>query len=169
MYKLKKYSYYKNILLNYDILYINNLIYNNDFIIYINNLKLFNFLMVSGSFGVFDDCINNYGNISLVLTKKYINKIFNYYFKFLSSDIFCIFISDLNKFLNIIKIFKDMNIFFFYSFKRNFSPLLNTNVILNQVEKYKNFQIFHYILFKIIFNIIILMLYYIILIIKYVK
>lgn len=167
MYKLKKYSYYKNILLNYDILYINNLIYNNDFIIYINCLKLSNFLMASGSFGIFDDYINNYDNISLVLTKKYINKIFNRHFKFLSSDIFCIFTSDLNKFLNIIKILKGVS--FFYSFKRNFSPLLNSNIILNQVEKYKNFQLFHYILFKLIFNIIILMLYYIVLIIKYLK
>lgn len=160
MYKLKKYSYYKNILLNYDILYINHLVCNNDFIIYINNFKLHNFLIASGLF-------NDTANIFLVLTKKYINKIFNCHFKFLSSNIFCIFISDLHKFLNVIKILKDVS--FFYSFKYNFSPLVNANVVLNQVEKYKNFQVFHYILFKLIFNIIILILYYIILIIKYLK
>lgn len=164
MYKLKKYSYYKNILLNYDILYINHLMCNNDFIIYIDNFKLYNSLI---TFGFSVDSINNFDNISLVLTKKYVNKIFNCHFKFLSSNVFCIFISDLHKFLNVIKILKDVS--FFYSFKYNFSSLVNKNLVLNQVEKYKNFQIFHYILFKLIFNIIILMLYYIILIIKYLK
>lgn len=166
MYKLKKYSYYKNILLNHDILYVNHLVCNNDFIIYINNFKSHNSLITVGPFV---DLINNFNfdNISLVLTRKYINKIFNGYFKFLSSNIFCIFISDLYKFLNVIKILKEVP--FFYSFKYNFSSLVNANIVLNQVEKYKNFQIFHYILFKLIFNIIILMLYYIILIIKYLK
>ena len=162
MYKLKTYNYYNNIVLNFNILYLNNLISNNNFIIFFNYGKLSNFNLLN-----LKNEISNQGCVSLVLNRKYINKIFSNYFNFLSSHTFCIFISDFNKFLNVVKLLN--NIIFFYSFKKKFSSALNKNTILNQLEKYKNFQVFHYIIFKIIYNIIILILYYITLIVKYLK
>lgn len=162
MYKLQTYNYYNNLLLNYNILYLNNLINNNNFIIFFNYSQLSNTSLLN-----LKNNIINEGSVSLVLNKRYIHKIFSNSFKFLSSHTFCIFISDFNKFLNVIKLLN--NITFFYSFKKSFSGVLNKNIILNQFEKYKNFQIFHYILFKVLFNILILILYYITLIVKYLK
>lgn len=162
MYKLKSYNYYKNLIQNYNILYLNNLINNNNFIIFFNYSQLSNLNLLNLKNEIIqENCI------SLVLNKKYIHKIFSNCFKFLSSHMFCIFISDFNKFLNIIKLLN--NITFFYSFKKFFSCILNKDKLLNQFEKYKNFQIFHYIIFKLICNIIILFIYYITLIIKYLK
>lgn len=162
MYKLQTYNYYNNLLLNYNILYLNSLINKSIFIIFFNYSQLSNTNLLN-----LKNNIINEGSISLVLNKRHIRKIFSSSFKFLSSHTFCIFIPDFNKFFNIIKLLN--NVTFFYTFKKSFSCVLNKNIILNQSEKYKNFQIFHYILFKILFNILILILYYITLIIKYLK
>jgi hypothetical protein len=164
MYKFKAYNYYNKLNLSYNILYLNYLINKNDFIIFFNQSKLSNRTLFN-----FKNSITNEGCVSLVLNKVYITKIFSNSFKFLSSHICCIFIYDFTKFLNIIKLLNNFNILFFYSFKKRFSLLLNEHNVLNQLVKHKDFKVFHYILFKTIFNILILILYYIIIILKYIK
>lgn len=162
MYKFKTYNYYNNLILNYNLLYLDKLIKYNLFIIFFNYNKLSNYnLLILKNEILKEDCI------SLTLNRKYINKMFFNYFNFLSSCIFCIFINNYFKFKQIVTILKDIN--FFYSYKKMFSNITNKTTILNQINIYKNLTFLHYIIFKIIFNIIIILLYYILSIIKFLK
>lgn len=162
MYKFKTYNYYNNLILNYNLLYLDNLIKFNLFIIFFNYNKItnYNLLCLKNEIAK-EDCI------SLTLNRKYINKIFSNYFKFLSSYIFCIFINNYNKFKKIINLLNNIN--FFYSYKKRFSNITYKINILNQINCYENFKYLHYIIFKIIFNIIIILLYFIGSIVKFIK
>jgi hypothetical protein len=160
MYKFKTYNYYNNLILNYNLLYLDNLIKLNLFIIFFNYNKLTNYnLLILKNEIEKEDCI------SLTLNRNYINKMFSNYFTFLSSYIFCIFINNYIKFKKIINILNNIN--FFYSYKKRFSNIVNKNLVLNQLNF--NLQYLHYITFKILFNILILLLYIIISILKFIK
>lgn len=162
MYKFKTYNYYNNLILNYNLLYLDNLIKFNLFIIFFNYNKLtnYNLLCLKNEISK-EDCVN------LILNRKYINRIFSNYFNFLSSHMFCIFINNYIKFKKIINLLNNIN--FFYSYKKRFSNIANKIVILNQINFYENLKYLHYIIFKVIFNIIIILLYYILSILKYLK
>lgn len=162
MYKFKTYNYYNNLILNYNLLYLDALIQFNLFIIFFNYNKLSNYnLLILKNEIEKEDCI------SLTLNRKYVNKMFFNYFSFLSSYIFCIFINNFIKFQKIIIILNDIN--FFYAYKKRFSNIVNKNIILKQIDFYVNLKYLHYIIFKIIYNIIIIILYFITCILKYIK
>ena len=78
MYKFKTYNYYNNLILNYNLLYLDNLIKFNLFIIFFNYNKLtnYNLLCLKNEIAK-EDCV------TLILNRKYINRIFLNYFKFL--------------------------------------------------------------------------------------
>jgi hypothetical protein len=160
MYKFKTYNYYNNLILNYNLLYLDNLIKFNLFIIFFNYNKLTNSTLL-----ILKNEIQKEDCISLTLNRNYINKMFCNYFTFLSSYIFCIFINNYFKFKKIINLLNNIN--FFYSYKKRFSNVVNKNIVINQLNF--NLQYLHYITFKIIFNIIILILYNIISILKFIK
>lgn len=162
MYQLKTKNYYNNLIFNYNVLNLDHLIKENKFIIFFNYNQLLNFNLLS-----LKNLILKENCISLVLNRKYINKIFSNYFTFLSASIFCIFILDITKFINIIKSLN--NIKFFFSFNNRFSNILNKNIILDQYKIYKNFYLLHFNISKILFNIIIILLYFIINLLKYIK
>lgn len=162
MYKFKTYNYYNNLIINYNLLYLDNLIKFNLFVIFFNYNKLSNYnLLILKNEIAKEDCI------SLTLNRKYINNMFFNYFNFLSSHIFCIFINNYIKFKKIVILLNTLN--FFYSYKKKFSNIVNKTIILNQINFYENLKYLHYIIFKIIFNIIIILLYFITSIVKYLK
>lgn len=161
MYKFKSYNYYNNLIFNYNLLYLDYLIKFNFFIIFLNYKKLSN-----NSLLYLKNEIQKNNCISLVLNRTYINKIFNNYFNFLSY-ILCIFISDNIKFIKIIQLLKDIN--FFYSYKKNFSNIISKDLINEQLNVFNNLKYLHYNIFKIIFNIINILLYFILGLLKYIK
>lgn len=162
MYKFKTYNYYNNLIINYNLLYLDYLIKFNFFIIFFNYNKVSNntLLYLKNEIQK-EDCI------SLTLNRNYIDKMFLNYFTFLSSYIFCIFINNNIKFYKIIKLLNNIN--FFYSYKKNFSNMINRDIMLKQIDLYSNFKYLHYIIFKIIFNIIVILLYFILCLLKYIK
>src|ERR1700759_5516120 len=99
-----------------------------------------------------------YSAKSMVIKAKYIKILF-------SNS--CIFINNMTQFLNIIKILK--NLTYFYSFNKCFSNITNSTFLLDQHNIYEYYIIFHYIIFKLINNIILIILIYISLFINLLK
>jgi hypothetical protein len=108
-----------------------------------------------------------YGGKSMVIKAKYIKILFSNSFAFIKSSCMCIFINNITQFLNIIKILK--NLIFFYSFNKCFSNITNSVLLLDQHNIYEYYIIFHYIIFKLINNIILIILIYISLFINLLK
>ena len=162
MYKFKSYNYYNNLLLNYNLLYLDNLIKCNLFIIFFNVHKITNTNLL-----FLKNEISKENCISLTLHKKYIYSIFKNYFSFLSSHIFCIFINNNIQFNNIIKLLSNIN--FFFSYKKRLSNIINKNNIIQQINSFNNLKFLHYIIFKILFNIIIIFMYFFLNLVKYLK
>lgn len=162
MYKFKSFNYYNNLIINYNLLYLDYLIKFNFFIIFFNYNKLSNTVLLNLKNEIQkEDCV------SLTLNKNYINKMFLNYFMFLSSYVFCIFINNNLKFFKIIKLLNNIN--FFFSYKKIFSNIVNKDIVLKQLDLYSNLKYLHYIIFKIIFNIIVILLYFILSVLKYIK
>jgi len=103
--------------------------------------------------------IFKYGSNSMVIKAKYIKVLFSNYFSFFKSACMCIFINDMNQFLNIIKILKNSS--FYFSFNKCFSNITNSETLLLQYNIYESLILLHYIIFKLINNIILIILFYI--------
>jgi hypothetical protein len=108
-----------------------------------------------------------YGAKSMVIKAKYIKILFSNSFAFIKSSCMCIFINNITQFLNIIKILN--NLTYFYSFNKCFSNIINSALLLDQHNIYEYYIIFHYIIFKLINNIILIILIYISLFINLLK
>jgi len=108
-----------------------------------------------------------YSAKSMVIKAKYIKILFSNSFTFIKSSCMCIFINNMTQFLNIIKILK--NLTYFYSFNKCFSNITNSTFLLDQHNIYEYYIIFHYIIFKLINNIILIILIYISLFINLLK
>jgi len=148
---------------NYNLLQLNYLIENNNFIIFFNYNKLSNLMLLNLKNELLKENVR-----CLVVNSKYIKRLFLVNFFFLSSFIIMICINNLKQFLNIIKILS--NIKFFYSFKNCFSNIINNNILFEQYKFIKFYYIYiHYIIFKLILNIIIILLYLLISVIKLIK
>jgi len=145
---------------NYSLLYLNDLIENNNFIIFFNYSKLSNSMLLNLKNDLLKEDVR-----CLVVNSKYIKRLFVVNFFFLSSFIMLICVSNLKQFLNIIKILS--NIKFFYSFKNCFSNIINNNILFEQNNSIKFYYVYiHYIIFKLILNIIIILLYLLISMVK---
>lgn len=158
----KKYNYYNKLLSNYTLFMFVDYISNYNFIIFFDYTQL-----SSSNLCNLKKQIKNENSKSFILKRKDLNKLFSNDFKFLSSHIIWVFIPNVIKFLNIIKLLN--NIMFFYSFNKCFSGILDTNITCKKFMTFNIFQILHKLLFQLNFNNILLILYYILSIVKICK
>ena len=146
--------------LNYNKIKINYLFLNYNYIIFLNKkifLKFKNFFL-------------NLNIISINIKKSYINFLFEVpNFNFLKGEnVFCIFINNIEEFINTVKILN--NIQFFYIYKKSFSNLINNFQILEEFNKYnKNSFIIQFFLKKKIIKLFLLFFFLLISVIKYMK
>lgn len=153
--KLKKLDYLSNLLFdNYTLLQIVRNITMNPFLIVINTCNMSNNNLLDLKNDLF-----KYGPKSMVIKAKYVKLLFSNYFAFFKSACMCIFITDMNQFLNTIKILKNLS--FFFSFNKCFSNITNLNTLLYQHNIYGSYISLHYLIFKLINNIILILLFYI--------
>jgi hypothetical protein len=153
--KLKNLDYLSSLLFdNYTLLQIVKNITINPFFIVLNICNMSNNDLLDLKNDLF-----KYGSKSMFIKAKYIKILFLNYFAFIKSACMCIFITDMNQFLNIIKILKNLS--FFFSFNKAFSNITNSDTLLYQYNIYSSYISLHYIIFKLINNIILILLYYI--------
>lgn len=144
---------YKKIKINY--LFLNNL-----YIIYVD-LNYDSYLK---------NKILNYNLFSLILKEKYIKALFNLpNFSFLRNNQFlCIFVNNTTIFIDIIKNLNNKT--FFFSYKNYLSNIVTNINILEEYNKYNmNFIYLQLILKKIKIKVIILLLFFLISLVNYIK
>jgi hypothetical protein len=153
--KLKKLDYLSNLLFdNYTLLQIVKSITIYPFFIVLNTCNMSNSDLLDLKNDLF-----KYSSKSMVIKAKYIKVLFSNYFAFIKSACMCIFINDMTQFLNIIKILKNAS--FYFSFNKCFSNITNSENLLLQHNIYGSLISLHYIIFKLINNIILILLFYI--------
>ena len=145
---------YINLKKNFDLLYFKELINSSIFIIYFNCSKIYNKDLYNLKNEILKKNLKSY-----IINSMYIKDIFEKKFKFLNSMMFFIFCNSVSNFLFVSKLLNNIN--FFYLFNKCFSSLFNNNIILNN-----NLNIVHFIIFKLLFSILIIILFYIINFIK---
>jgi hypothetical protein len=161
--KLNKLHYLSNILFdNYSILQITKNISNNAFIIILNTHNMSNNDLLALKNELF-----KYEAKSIIIKAEYIKTLFSNYFSFFKSFCMCIFTNDIIKFNSIIKLLK--NTMFFFSFNKCFSNITNTEILLYQNSLYEHYIVLHYIIYKLINNIIFIILFYIALFLNLLK
>jgi hypothetical protein len=100
-------------------------------------------------------------------TQNIVNKLFSNDLKFLSSSIFAIYIEEPSKLLKVINCLGNMNFYFIYN--NRFSNLMNKNIFLNLYNQNNKLCFLHFSIFKLLFNIIIILIYFITSILKYIN
>lgn len=103
----------------------------------------------------------------MVIKAKYIKILFSNYYSFFKSACMSIFISDIITFFNIIQLLKNTS--FIFSFNKCFSNITNSEILLYQNNMYGHYIVLHYIIFKLVNNIILIILFYIALLIILLK
>jgi hypothetical protein len=144
---------------NYNKRKINNLFLNFDYIIYIN-VNNINYIK---------NKLFYYNIFSIFLKKNQVKSIFTIpFFSFLNDNkLLCIFIKDLKTFINIINSLENKQLF--YSYKNCFSNIVFNYNILNEYNKYnENYIFIQFILNKIKIKIVIILLFLLISLIKYI-
>ena len=139
---------------NFDLLYFKELINNSTFIIYFNCNKIFN----KDLYNIINEILKKKLK-SYIINSIYIKKMFEKKFKFLNSYVFFIFCNNISNFIFLIKLLNNIKIF--YLFNKCFSNLLNNNIKLND-----DLNFLHFIIFKLLFNLLIVILFYVINFIK---
>ena len=106
---------------------------------------------------------------NLVINTIFIKKIFHYTnFKFLGANTFLIFLRDINDFIFFINLLEDTTLFY-YSYNKILGNITQKNIIFKFYEQSKNSIIFlHYIIFKILYKIVVLLLLLIISLVKFI-
>src|SRR3982751_5305607 len=106
---------------------------------------------------------------NLVINTIFIKKIFHYTnFKFFGTNTLLIFLKDINNFIFFINLLEDTTLFY-YSYNKIFGNITQKNIIFKFYEQSKNSIIFlHYIIFKILYKIVILLLLLIISLVKFI-
>src|SRR5947209_5021730 len=161
--KIKKLDYLTNLLFdNYTLLNIvNNIHFNPIFIILnIHNMSNNDLLILK------NELFKN-NSKSMVIKSKYIRILFSSYFNFFKTACLCIYIPDMIQFLNNLKLLKNLS--FFYSYNRSFSNIVNTEMLTFQYNIYSCYIMFHYIIFKLINNIILILLINLLLLVNLLK
>jgi len=142
---------------NFDLLYFKELVSSSSFIIYFNYGKMLNKNLYS-----FKNEISKKNIKSFVINSIHIREAFEKEFKFLSSNMFFIFCNDVLSFLFVSKLLGSIQ--FFYLFNKRFSGAFNYSILLNT-----NLVFFHFIIFKFLFSILVIILFYILNFIKKIK
>jgi len=142
---------YVSIKNNFNLLYFKELTNNSTFIIYFN----YNKILSNNLYNLKNEILKK--NLkSFVINSKHIKSIFDKKFKYFSSNMLFIYCNNILDFIFITKLLN--NIKFFYSFNKCFS---NNSIVINN-----NLYCLHFIVFKLLLNLLIVLLYYIINFIK---
>ena len=145
---------YLNLKKNFDFLYLKELINNSAFIIYFNYNKISN----KDLYNLKNELLKK--NLkSFMVESIHINSIFNRNLKFLSSNTFFICCNNISNFLFIAKLLNNIKFFFLYN--KYFSNVLSSSLVLNS-----NLNNIHFIIFKLIFSLLIIILCHIINLVK---
>jgi hypothetical protein len=80
---------------------------------------------------------------------------------------FCIYINDFTKFVEVIKLLDNINFFIIYN--NRFSNIMNKNLFLDIYNENNKLSFLHFNIFKLLFNIIIILIYFITIMLKYIK
>lgn len=152
---------YNDLILNYDILRLNSII-NQRQILVLFNIKQQNINLVNLKKSLFQQKCR-----SSVWRQKLVNKLFSSDLKFLSSSMFCIYIDDFNKLVKVIELLDNISFFFIYN--NRFSNIMNKNIFLDIYNTNNKLSFLHFNIFKLLFNIIIILIYFITIIVKYIK
>lgn len=152
---------YNSLVLNYDILRLNNII-NQRKVLVLFNIKQHNISLINLKKSLFQQKCR-----SGIWRQRLVNKLFSNDFKFLNSSMFCIYIDDLNKLADVVELLDNINFFFIYN--NRFSNIMSKNVFLDVLNKNKKLGFLHFNIFKLLFNIIIILIYFITIIVKYIK
>jgi hypothetical protein len=80
---------------------------------------------------------------------------------------FCIYINDFTKFVDVIKLLDNINFFIIYN--NRFSNIMNKNLFLDIYNENNKLSFLHFNIFKLLFNIIIILIYFITIMLKYIK
>lgn len=153
----KIYSNYIGLKKNFNLLYFKFLIKNSIFIIFFNYNKISN----KDLYELKNEMLKK--NIkSFIINTEYMKLLFNENLTFLNANTFCIFCNNIDNFIFISNLLNNIN--FLYLFNKSFINNKYNKIIFNN-----NFINFHFLIFKFLYNIILIILCYIINIIKIVK
>jgi len=152
---------YNDLILNYDILRLNSII-NQRKVLVLFNIKQQNINLVNLKKSLFQQKCR-----SGIWRQRLVNKLFSSDLKFLSSSMFCIYIDDFNKLVKVIELLDNINFFFIYN--NRFSNIMNKNIFLDIYNRNNKLGFLHFNIFKLLFNIIIILIYFITIIVKYIK
>lgn len=149
---------YLNLKKNFDFLYFKELINSSAFIIYFNYNKISNKALYNLKNEILKKNLK-----SFTIETVHVNSIFNCNLKFLSSNTFFICCNNTQNFLFTAKLLNNIKFFFLYNkhFSSALSCNVNHNIILNA-----NLNNIHFIVFKLVFSLLIIILFHIINLIK---
>jgi hypothetical protein len=148
---------YASIKKNFDLLYFKELINTSPLIIYFNCNKVSNKYLYDLKNEILKKNLK-----SFLINSIYIKGIFETNFKFLNSSIFFIFCNNILNFLFIVDLLR--NIKFFYFFDKCIG-----NVYCKVLSLNTNLIFFHFIVFKLLFSLLIIILFYVIDFIRHIK
>jgi len=157
--KIKIDNYYINLNKSINLLYFKELFNTSGFVIYFSYNKLSNRDLYN-----LKNEILKIGLKSYVANSAFIKKAFDESFQYLNSNVFFIFCNKLLHFIFISKFLNNTN--FFCVFNKCISQASNKSIfpLFNS-----NLNFIHFILFKLLFNILILLLFYVVSLIKSLK
>jgi hypothetical protein len=156
---LKNNNNYLRLKKKFDFLYLKELINSSAFVIYFNCNKISNKALYNLKNEILKKNLK-----SFTINTKHIDGIFDGCLKFFSSNTFFICCNNVPNFLFTAQLLNNIKFFFFYNKCFNFNYMLNSSsnsLILNN-----SLNNLHFIIFKLLFNIIIIILFYIINFIK---
>jgi len=149
---------FNNLKNNFDLLCFKELIKNSMFIIYFNSNKLSNKSLYN-----FKNEILKKNLKSAVICSTHIKGVFEGSFQFFNSNTFFVFCNNISNFLFVANLLNNTKFLYFYN------KCFNNNVFNNNLIANNNLIFLHFIIFKLLFNIQIILLFYIINFIKNIK
>src|SRR5580698_2538002 len=135
---------------NFDLLYFKELINKSPLIIYFNCNKVSNKYLSNLKNEILKKNLK-----SCLIKSTHIKGIFENSFKFLNSSTFFIFCDNILNFLFIVDLLS--NVKFFYFFNKCIGNIYCKDILLNN-----NIIFFHFIVFKLLFNLLVIILFYVI-------
>jgi hypothetical protein len=148
---------YSSLKKNFDLLYFKELVSTSSLVIYFNCNKVSNKYLYSLKNEILKKNLK-----SFLINSIYIKNMFENSFKFLNSNIFFIFCNNILNFSFIIDLLS--NIKFFYFFDKCMG-----NVYCKGLSLSNNLIFFHFIVFKLLFSLLVIILFYVIDFIRHIK
>ena len=138
-----------------NLIYFKSLIKDSNFIFFFNNEKISNKILYDLKNEMSKKAIKCF-----VINSKYMKDLFYTNFKIFSSNTCFIFINNISDYVYISNLLNNINYFYLYN-KYFINRIFNNNIII-----INNFNFLHFIIFKYIYNILVIILCYILILIK---